>query len=211
MNLFSSMMSTQTEQFWTVYGLTMMVSVIISLAISLFVVVCRWKLFTKAGEAGWASLIPYYSLYVECKIAGKKVCFWVISIVSTILSVATCIYLSSFIDRIIELLFSTAGFDRRYMSLQETDDLYQLAGELVVLWAIIMIVSIVLLIFNIIRFVGLSKSFGQTGWYALGFLFVPYVFYAVFAFSRSIQYVGDGRYVNNMNGMGYNPYGQPQQ
>ena len=44
MNLFSSMMSTQTEQFWTVYGLTMMVSVIISLAISLFVVVCRWRL-----------------------------------------------------------------------------------------------------------------------------------------------------------------------
>ena len=30
-----------------------------------------WKVFRKAGKAGWASLIPFYNLYILLKIAGK--------------------------------------------------------------------------------------------------------------------------------------------
>lgn len=29
-----------------------------------------WKLFEKAGEPGWAALIPFYNLYVILRIAG---------------------------------------------------------------------------------------------------------------------------------------------
>ena len=35
-------------------------------------VVARWKIFTKAGEAGWKSIVPIYSDYVQWKIAWKR-------------------------------------------------------------------------------------------------------------------------------------------
>lgn len=33
------------------------------------VVIGHWKVFEKAGEAGWKSLIPFYSTYIEYKIS----------------------------------------------------------------------------------------------------------------------------------------------
>lgn len=30
-----------------------------------------WKMFTKAGVPGWGALIPIYSTYLLCKIAGR--------------------------------------------------------------------------------------------------------------------------------------------
>lgn len=33
-------------------------------------IVAHWKIFTKAGKHGWASLIPFYNLYVLFQIAG---------------------------------------------------------------------------------------------------------------------------------------------
>ena len=27
--------------------------------------ICRWRIFTKAGEKGWKSLIPVYNTYLE--------------------------------------------------------------------------------------------------------------------------------------------------
>lgn len=37
-------------------------SSIVSLAIVIAVIVGMWKMFEKAGEAGWASLIPLYNI-----------------------------------------------------------------------------------------------------------------------------------------------------
>jgi hypothetical protein len=44
---------------------------IIYCAVLLFMLVAMWKVFTKAGQPGWAILIPFYNLYVLCKIAGR--------------------------------------------------------------------------------------------------------------------------------------------
>jgi hypothetical protein len=41
------------------------------LAIFVVVIVSWWKVFTKAGQPGWAALIPIYNAYVLCKVAGK--------------------------------------------------------------------------------------------------------------------------------------------
>jgi hypothetical protein len=30
-----------------------------------------WKVFSKAGQPGWAVLIPIYNLYILCKVAGR--------------------------------------------------------------------------------------------------------------------------------------------
>lgn len=44
--------------------------VLTALAISIVMVIAAWKLYAKAGERGWASLVPFYNTYVEFRIAG---------------------------------------------------------------------------------------------------------------------------------------------
>ena len=44
---------------------------IIWFAIIAVYVAAQWKLFTKAGEPGWAAIIPVYNMIVLMKIAGK--------------------------------------------------------------------------------------------------------------------------------------------
>ncbi len=44
------------------------------LPVALLVLICIisfWKVFEKAGEAGWTCLIPIYNLFVLVKISGK--------------------------------------------------------------------------------------------------------------------------------------------
>jgi len=40
-------------------------------AVLILMIAAMWKVFTKAGQPGWAILIPFYNLYVLCKIAGR--------------------------------------------------------------------------------------------------------------------------------------------
>ncbi len=44
---------------------------VIGLVFGLIIVVALWKIFTKAGRPGWASLIPIYNAYTLLKVAGK--------------------------------------------------------------------------------------------------------------------------------------------
>lgn len=41
------------------------------LALSVFYIISLWKIFTKAGQPGWAAIIPIYNTYVLLKIVGK--------------------------------------------------------------------------------------------------------------------------------------------
>jgi len=50
---------------------------LIALVVGLFILVSVWKVFTKAGQPGWAVLIPIYNAYIVCKIAGRPG-WWVI-------------------------------------------------------------------------------------------------------------------------------------
>lgn len=34
-------------------------------------IVAAWKIFAKAGEAGWKAIIPFYNLYILLKIVGR--------------------------------------------------------------------------------------------------------------------------------------------
>ncbi len=51
--------------------------IIVMLLIAAFIVACYWKLFTKAGQPGWAALIPIYNLYVLLTIVGRPA-WWII-------------------------------------------------------------------------------------------------------------------------------------
>ena len=67
---------------------------IVPLAIAIFMVASIWKVFTKAGQPGWAVLIPIYNAYVLLKIAGKPgwwlilMCIPLVNIVVWIIALA---------------------------------------------------------------------------------------------------------------------------
>ncbi|MCR5128285.1 MAG: DUF5684 domain-containing protein [Lachnospiraceae bacterium] len=42
---------------------------LVSLVVMVVMIVAMWKIFEKAGEAGWKSLIPFYNTYILFKIA----------------------------------------------------------------------------------------------------------------------------------------------
>jgi hypothetical protein len=44
---------------------------LIRLAILVLMIVAWWKVFEKAGQPGWAAIIPFYNLYILIKIASK--------------------------------------------------------------------------------------------------------------------------------------------
>ncbi len=65
-------------------------------AIAVFGIIVGWKLFTKAGKPGWASIVPIYNLVVMLQIAGKPV-WWIIFFIVpglNALSLIFCILLS---------------------------------------------------------------------------------------------------------------------
>ena len=49
-------------------------SSIVSLIIAILTIIGLWKVFEKAGEAGWKAIIPVYNAYILFKIAEKS--FW---------------------------------------------------------------------------------------------------------------------------------------
>lgn len=56
------------------YAATFMISMLV---LYVLMVIANWKIFTKAGEAGWKSLIPLYNSYILFKISWKKSMFWI--------------------------------------------------------------------------------------------------------------------------------------
>jgi hypothetical protein len=40
-------------------------------AIIILLIAAMWKVFSKAGQPGWAAIIPIYNIYVLCKVAGR--------------------------------------------------------------------------------------------------------------------------------------------
>jgi len=65
----------QTDQYASSGGSP--VGAIVGLLVAVVLIVALWKIFTKAGQPGWASLIPIYNIYIWCKIVGRPG-WWVI-------------------------------------------------------------------------------------------------------------------------------------
>ncbi len=75
----------------------MLVPTLVSLAILVVMIAAMWKVFEKAGEPGWAAIIPIYNILVLIKIAGKPM-WWVIlfliPLVNFIVAIITMIALA---------------------------------------------------------------------------------------------------------------------
>ena len=66
---------------------------IIGLLIGLLIIVAMWKVFTKAGQPGWAAIIPIYNLYIWCKIVGRP-WWWILLMLIPIVNFIVAIVLS---------------------------------------------------------------------------------------------------------------------
>jgi hypothetical protein len=50
---------------------------VVYFAIIVLMIAAMWKIFTKAGEPGWAAIIPIYNFIILLKIAGKPL-WWIV-------------------------------------------------------------------------------------------------------------------------------------
>ena len=56
------------------------------LAVAVVCVAAFWKVFTKAGEPGWAAIIPIYNIFVMLKIVGRPA-WWIILMIIPIVNI----------------------------------------------------------------------------------------------------------------------------
>lgn len=77
----------------SIFGAAMLGYLAVLLVVYILVVIAMWKVFTKAGKPGWASLIPVYNMVVMYQIVGLNP--WLL-----------LLYLISFVNWIAALVLS---------------------------------------------------------------------------------------------------------
>lgn len=135
------------------------INIFAALAIWLIHIIALWRIFTKAGYAGWKSLIPFYSLYLLFRIAGKPSSFTVVFILAIV---------NTFLN-IISMYFKND--DSRFI--------------LLAIWGIAIILGIVTAIIYIDYSFSLSKAFGHGIAFALGLIFLEPLFILILGLSSS--------------------------
>ena len=65
---------------------------------AIFMIASMWKVFTKAGQPGWACLIPFYNIYIMTKIAGKPG-IWVLWMCIPLVNIVFMIWLYNMLSK----------------------------------------------------------------------------------------------------------------
>lgn len=86
---------------------------VIVIPIVLIAIVAMWRIFTKAGQPGWAVLIPFYNVYILTQVA-KRPGWWMLLYFTSVIPVVggLCVLFISVIDnlRLAKLFGKSAGF-----------------------------------------------------------------------------------------------------
>ena len=190
--------------YYSLFSDTDEVREVINLAVFVLTIVASWILYNKAGEPGWAAIIPFYSSYIRFKVAGKKKLFWGYL-------AASIVTIASFILLCYELVVSGIFMFARAYSRSYYDSMYGYSSSLsthmaMMIFSVIIFFSalIVMAVLNIMCCIGLSHAFGKGAGFACGLIFLNVIFICIIAFNKNIVYVGDGY---NSNNNYYNPYG----
>lgn len=64
----------------------------LGLMIAVVIIAGAWKVFTKAGQPGWAVLIPIYNYYIVTKIAGRP-WWWLLLAIVPIVNIIVAVVL----------------------------------------------------------------------------------------------------------------------
>jgi len=102
------------------------VLLIIYLAVIVFEIAAFWRMFVKAGQPGWAAIIPIYNYYIMLKIIGRP------------------------------------GW-----------------------WLILFLIPLVGFIFWIIVALDIAKSFGKSSGFAVGLIFLNFIFIPIIGFGSA--------------------------
>jgi len=62
-------------------------------AVIVLLIAAIWKVFSKAGQPGWAAIIPIYNIYVMCKVAGRPG-WWLLLMLIPLVNVIIAIILN---------------------------------------------------------------------------------------------------------------------
>src|SRR5215510_66177 len=69
-----------------------------SLAVAVFLIAAMWKVFVKAGQPGWAAIIPIYNIYIMTKIGGKPG-YWTLLCLIPFLNIIFIIWLYNMVSK----------------------------------------------------------------------------------------------------------------
>ena len=67
------------------------------LLVAILMIAALWKVFSKAGEAGWKAIIPFYNIYILLKIVGRPgwwLILYIIPLVQIVISLVVAIDLA---------------------------------------------------------------------------------------------------------------------
>lgn len=87
--------------------------IILGLGIITFSIICKWKMFVKAGKPGWASIVPIYNTIILFEIIGYKwyyIFMFLIGGLPIIGSVALMIFCISYNIKLARCFGKTEGF-----------------------------------------------------------------------------------------------------
>ncbi len=59
-----------SEGFWAAMGAALGAYMVIIMVVAVVQIIAMWRIFTKAGEKGWKSIIPIYNVITLFKISG---------------------------------------------------------------------------------------------------------------------------------------------
>ena len=171
-------------------------NVIISLAFIALAIIAYWRIFVKAGEAGWKAIIPFYNAYTAMKLFWKTSIFWIC------IGLAIGSYIGGFM----------AGYGISALAI------YGGGGN-----AAVMVIGFILafgcgitaFVLEIMFLNRVSKAFGHGAGFTVGLVFLNFIFILILAFSKSERVVSGQQPGYGQPAQGYAPgqnYGQrPQQ
>ena len=101
---------------WYLPNLLLYLLIEIVLAFSILLATGTWYMYEKAGEPGWASLIPIYNLIVMCRIGGKPG-WWVVMML--LVPIANIVFIIMLLNAIAKNFGKGPGFTVGLVFLQQ--------------------------------------------------------------------------------------------
>jgi hypothetical protein len=72
--------------------------ILIWLAVVVFLIAAQWKIYEKAGQPGWACIIPIYNIYILLKIVGKPT-WWLVMFLIPVANVVFAIWMINMLSK----------------------------------------------------------------------------------------------------------------
>ena len=76
----------------------MLFFIFIWLAIAVFEIVAMWKIYEKAGQPGWAAIVPIYNIIVLLKMVGKPL-WWLILLIIPVVNIVFLIWMTNMLSK----------------------------------------------------------------------------------------------------------------